>query len=101
VLAVSRTTYPDQSEALARRDARFAPLLERFGPADLGPRPRMAERYEALARMVAYQQLHGAAAASIWARVRALVPAFEPATVLDVGPDRLRAAGCRRPRPAP
>ena len=55
--------------------------------------------FEALAESIAYQQLNGKAAASIWNRVRALYPKrrrLDPARVLATPDETLRAAGLSR-----
>jgi len=63
------------------------------------PRPVLARRtgksrFEQLAEAIAYQQLAGRAAETIWGRVRAQVAGeFTPPAVLAVGYDALRAAG--------
>lgn len=79
---------------LAARDPVVAELVRRHGPIRLRPRPRVDQRFESLARSVAYQQLAGRAAASIWGRVRALVDGpFEPDVVLALPETSLRGAG--------
>ena len=55
--------------------------------------------FDALAESIAYQQLNGKAAASIWNRVRALYPKrkrLDPANVLATPDETLRAAGLSR-----
>lgn len=82
------------SAALARLDPVMASLAEAHGPVRLRARPPVAGRFEALARAVAFQQLAGAAAETIWRRTRALTPSgFTPGAVLALGPDGLRPAG--------
>src|ERR1700726_1059355 len=52
--------------------------------------------FEALAESIAYQQLSGKAAATIWGRVRALYPKrrkLDPKLVLATSDKKLRAAG--------
>ena len=69
-------------------------LVDEHGPATLGRRPRVDERFERLARSIAYQQLAGAAAATIWGRTQAtLGHEVTPETVLRADPRALRAAG--------
>lgn len=79
---------------LSARDPVLAELSERHGPPSLdGPVP-VAARFEVLARAIAYQQLNGRAAGTIWGRVVELVG--EPFTAIDVlarRPDELRACG--------
>jgi 3-methyladenine DNA glycosylase/8-oxoguanine DNA glycosylase len=81
-------------DALVVRDPVVARLVEVHGPIQLRARARVDQRFEALARAVAYQQLAGKAAASIWGRVRALVDGpFDPHTVLALPDGALRGAG--------
>jgi len=59
--------------------------------------------FDALAESIAYQQLNGKAAATIWGRVRALYPKrkwLEPAKVLGTPDEMLRAAGLSRAKTA-
>ena len=59
------------------------------------PRPvPVDQRFEALARTIAYQQLAGRAAATIWSRVRATVDGdFTPRAVEQLDPQVFREAG--------
>lgn len=55
--------------------------------------------FEALAESIAYQQLSGKAAATIWGRVRALYPRrkyLDPKLILETPDETLRAAGLSR-----
>ena len=55
--------------------------------------------FEALAESIAYQQLSGKAAATIWKRVRALYPRrknLDPKLILKTPDETLRAAGLSR-----
>lgn len=55
--------------------------------------------FDALAESIAYQQLSGKAAATIWKRVRALYPRrkyLDPKHVLKTPDEKLRAAGLSR-----
>jgi DNA-3-methyladenine glycosylase II len=75
----------------------MARLVDRHGPMHLPPPPRAPQRFEHLARSIAFQQLAGKAASTIWGRVRALVPGeFTPAAVLSVPEGDLAAAGLSR-----
>ena len=59
--------------------------------------------FEALAESIAYQQLSGKAAATIWKRVRALYPRrknLDPKLVLQTPDEKLRAAGLSRSKVA-
>lgn len=72
----------------------MARLVDAHGPMTLGRRPRVDRRFESLAHHIAHQQLAGRAAATIWGRMRALVPgAFEPGAVLSLSDEALRGAG--------
>ena len=77
------------------RDRRFAALIRRVGPPQLGVQ-RARSPYEALTRAIAHQQLHGRAAEAILARFMALYPdhAFPPPEdVLHTPEDVLRGCG--------
>ena len=58
--------------------------------------------FDALAESIAYQQLSGKAAATIWKRVRALFPGkhLDPHLVLKMPDRKLRAAGLSRSKVA-
>jgi len=59
--------------------------------------------FDALAESIAYQQLSGKAAATIWKRVRALYPRrkyLDPRLVLKTPDQKLRAAGLSRSKVA-
>ena len=89
------------SLALAERDPVVARLVERHGPMHLPPPPRAPRRFEQLARSIAFQQLAGRAASTIWGRVRALVPAdFTAEEVLALPEADLAAAGLSRAKQA-
>ncbi len=66
--------------------------------------PSLATRpFDALAESIAYQQLSGKAAATIWGRVRALYPKkkyLDPKLVLATPDRKLRAAGLSRSKVA-
>lgn len=80
--------------SFAALDPVMAALAERHGPPRLGTRRTGASRFEQLAEAICYQQLAGAAAATIWGRVRGLVDGpFTPEAVLALEPERLRSAG--------
>lgn len=79
--------------ALARREPALAALI----PASRPPRilPRHPSTFATLARAIAYQQLSGKAAATIWGRVCALFPGAVPeaAALLRKRAPTLRACG--------
>ena len=80
--------------ALHGRDPVLDQLVAQHGPAQLrGPAPA-STRFTALAESIAYQQLNGKAAATIWGRVRTAAGGdVTPDAVLRLGPEPLRAAG--------
>jgi O-6-methylguanine DNA methyltransferase len=84
---------------LSSSDERLARLVEQVGP----PRIRVERThstFEALAQSIVYQQLAGAAAATIYGRLRALFPqGRSSAEKLDALSDAsLRGAGISRPK---
>ena len=82
-------------EHLAGTDPRFAALIQRARPFDLAAKP-LVSPFDALAESIAYQQLSGKAAATIFARVRALYgkrKRLDPKLVLATPDDKLRACG--------
>lgn len=83
--------------ALGRLEPAFRPLLRRLGPVQLELRPAPSP-FEALVESIVYQQLHGQAAATIFARVKALQGgrALTPAGLAARSDDELRGAGLSR-----
>jgi O-6-methylguanine DNA methyltransferase len=83
-------------EALRASDAKLRRLIDRIGPCrmQLKTTPSI---FAALAESIVYQQLNGKAAATIFARVRALFPrargALSAAQVLGASETDLRGAG--------
>lgn len=79
---------------LSAADATLARLIRRVGPYALSIR-HMHNPFEALARNIVYQQLHGNAAAAIHARVVALCGGgkLRPRDILDATEESLRGAG--------
>jgi DNA-3-methyladenine glycosylase II len=82
---------------LRKSDPRFVEWIDRIGKLEL-PTPPVREPYVALLESIAHQQLAGAAARAIWARVIALfadgVPC--PKRLADMTEADLRAAGVSR-----
>jgi DNA-3-methyladenine glycosylase II len=82
---------------LRKSDARFDEWIDRIGPLQL-PVPPVREPYVALLESVAHQQLAGAAARAIWARVIGLfedgVPC--PKRLAEMSEADLRSAGLSR-----
>jgi len=80
---------------LVRADPRLAPVIERVGPCGLRIQ-RLASPFEALLESIVYQQLHGKAAATIFARLCALFDsggAPRPHDLAAAPIERLRTAG--------
>lgn len=83
-----------ESAVLADLDPRFAGLVARYGPVRLRRRTPVDGRFASLAESIAYQQLNGSAAATIWGRVQdALGGEVTPHAVLRSPEPSLRAAG--------
>jgi DNA-3-methyladenine glycosylase II len=87
----------DPAEAvqhLSAADATLAALVERVGPFAMQLRS-LHNPFEALARNIIYQQLHGNAAAAIHARVLALCGKgkLRPLDILEASEESLRGAG--------
>ena len=80
---------------LRRVDPVLAKVVARVGACRPGAGERAASPYASLARSILYQQLNGKAAATIHARVLALMPGrrLEPGALLALPPGRLREAG--------
>lgn len=82
------------SASLAELSPVTASMFHRYGPMRIRRAVPVAERFEALAQTIVYQQLAGRAAATIWERVTAIVPGpLTAETVLEVDPSELRGAG--------
>ena len=80
-------------QELSGRDPRFAALVARVGTPSVELRD---STFGAVARSIAYQQLAGAAASAIWARVLALFPegeALDPVAFLRKRDATYRKAG--------
>jgi DNA-3-methyladenine glycosylase II len=87
-------TLASAADALASRHPQVARLRATHGPVRLGRRPSVDDRFRWLAQSIAYQQLSGRAAATIWSRVEDLLPgSVTPAAILTAGEQPLRAAG--------
>jgi DNA-3-methyladenine glycosylase II len=88
-------SYRRASRALAELDPVMARLVRHHGPMRTPPAVPVAERFENLAEAIAYQQLAGKAAATIWGRVRALYDEgpLDPDAVLATPESDLRGAG--------
>lgn len=90
-------SYRVAVRTLKRIDPVLAKVIETVGPCRLEVRSE-GTHFQALTRSIVYQQLSGKAAATILARVNALVPsgAPTPSDMLGIADDRLRAAGLSR-----
>jgi DNA-3-methyladenine glycosylase II len=87
---------------LARSDPRFAALIKQARRFDVAAN-KLVRPFDALAESIAYQQLNGKAAATIWGRVRALYPKrkwLDPELVLKTPDETLRACGLSRSKTA-
>jgi DNA-3-methyladenine glycosylase II len=87
---------------IARSDPRFATLIKRSRRFDVIAN-ELVRPFDALAESIAYQQLNGKAAATIWGRVRALYPKrkwLDPELVLKTPDETLRACGLSRSKTA-
>jgi DNA-3-methyladenine glycosylase II len=86
---------------LSRADEVLASLIDKVGACRLKPKRRSP--FEALVQAVVYQQLNGAAAATILGRVKALYPGRRfpsPENLVATSDERLRAAGLSRNKTA-
>jgi DNA-3-methyladenine glycosylase II len=84
----------DSLTAFAALDPVMARLVAANGPPEIRRRRTGHSRFEQLSEAICYQQLAGKAAEAIWGRVRGSVDGvFTAEAVLELGPDRLRAAG--------
>jgi 3-methyladenine DNA glycosylase/8-oxoguanine DNA glycosylase len=89
-----RWTVNEATRNLAASDPVMAELIARHGPMRIPVPPPASKRFESLARSIAFQQLNGRAAESIWIRTVAVVG--EPVTaeaVVAVDESSLRGAG--------
>jgi 3-methyladenine DNA glycosylase/8-oxoguanine DNA glycosylase len=87
---------------IAASDVRLAELIAKSRRYDVTP-SLSVRPFEALAESIAYQQLSGKAAATIWGRVRALYPRrkfLDPKAVVTTPDEKLRAAGLSRAKVA-
>src|SRR5437879_12308666 len=87
---------------LAATDPRMAALIKRSLRYNVRP-GGLVRPFDALAESIAYQQLSGKAATTIWKRVRALYPRrkyLDPQRVLETPDEKLRGAGLSRSKVA-
>jgi DNA-3-methyladenine glycosylase II len=76
-------------------DPDFAAILERAGPL---PWRRRSPGFPGLLQAIVAQMISNQAAAAIWGRLRALPGALDPASMMELPDDVLRAAGLSRPK---
>jgi DNA-3-methyladenine glycosylase II len=89
---VERASYAQAAEILASRDPILAGLIAAAGPMRL--RRSKLSHFAALVQAIVYQQLAGAAARAIHGRlIDALHGAVEPAPLLALSDETLRAVG--------
>jgi len=87
---------------IASTDPRLAALIARARPFQ-GSTERFVRPFDSLAESIAYQQLTGKAAATIFGRVRALYPRrkwLDPKLILATPDETLRACGLSRSKVA-
>jgi len=87
---------------LRKQDHILAALIKRVGPCPLAPR-RGIQPWQALTRSVAYQQLNGTAATTIFNRFLALFPDTKfptPEQIVARPDEKLRSAGLSRAKTA-
>src|SRR5438876_1762314 len=90
--------YEDAHRHLAATDPRMAALIARSIQYNIKP-SRLIRPFDALAESIAYQQLIGKAAATIFGRVRALYPQkkwLDPERILATADETFRTAGLSR-----
>ena len=94
-MARQRAVLTDAHALLDGRDPVLDLLMATHGPARLPAPAPSSRRFHDLAESIAYQQLNGTAAATIWGRVRAAAgeDVVTPQRLLDLGTEPLRAAG--------
>jgi DNA-3-methyladenine glycosylase II len=79
---------------LRRADPVMAKIIQRVGPCKLAA---LQPSFETLARSITFQQLHGKAAGTIFARVQTAVGrSFTATAFLKAAPETLRACGLSR-----
>jgi DNA-3-methyladenine glycosylase II len=82
-------------QTLIGLDPDFSGILERAGPL---PWRRRTSGFPGLLQAIVAQMISSQAAAAIWRRLSAIPGALDPASLLDLSNDALRAAGLSRPK---
>jgi DNA-3-methyladenine glycosylase II len=80
---------------LTELDPDFAGILQRAGPL---PWRSRAPGFPGLLQAIVAQMISNQAAAAIWGRLRAIPGALDPASLIALPDDMLRAAGLSRPK---
>jgi DNA-3-methyladenine glycosylase II len=80
---------------LLELDPAFGVILDRAGPL---PWRRRDPGFPGLLQAIVAQMISNQAAAAIWARLRAIPGALDPATLVELPDDALRSAGLSRPK---
>src|SRR5436190_1349820 len=94
--------HDDAHRHLSASDKRLAALIARSRRYEISPNLNVRP-FDALAESIAYQQLSGKAAATIWKRIRSLFPKrkfLDPELVLETADEKFRAAGLSRSKVA-
>ena len=82
-------------DALIRIDRDFSGILDRAGPL---PWRQRTPGFPGLLQAIVAQMISNQAAAAIWGRLRAIPGALDPATMIRLPDEILRAAGLSRPK---
>ena len=98
IVGIAAEDLRNSLDALAAREPRIAEALARTGY----PEPRISERgYQTLLRAIVGQQVSVAAAASMWAKLTALVgDPPDPRALIAASDEALRSAGLSRQKAA-
>src|SRR5207244_4811878 len=99
---IKRMNHEEAHRHLSASDKRLAALIVRSRRYNIETNPKVRP-FDALAESIAYQQLSGKAAATIWKRVRAIFPKrkfLDPKLVLETPDEKFRAAGLSRTKVA-
>jgi DNA-3-methyladenine glycosylase II len=93
-VAEARAAVAKAERALVKAHPQFSVIVRQAGPCTIGTSSKRYPHFETLTRSIVYQQLAGAAASTIWMRVRALVEGtFTAQAVMGLSDDALRGAG--------